>query len=281
MARSAIAAHLEQEPDFTVVAASNNPRELLELSALHRPELTLLDSGSELDGVDLCRRLVARDPDTRILILERNPVDERVVAALWAGARGVAPKERGLSAVMTASRQVLEGRIPHSDEAMRLMLARMRSIPRSGVGMRPVRSSLTDREWEVLDLLTLGGTTDSIASELFLSTDTVLTHIKNILRKTGATSRAEVVGLTPSLRWPDQASSQDSDRGSDFEHPPEGANVGVPKPDAAVRRSSRNESGLVRPVDPDDSTAGPVGEVRSVGRRSEGIRPVRVAADCA
>ena len=63
------------------------------------------------------------------------------------------------------------------------LVERYRSAPTGGMGLRPVRSSLTDREWEVLDLLSGGATTDEIARLLVLSTETVRSHLKNLYRK--------------------------------------------------------------------------------------------------
>jgi DNA-binding NarL/FixJ family response regulator len=69
-----------------------------------------------------------------------------------------------------------------------------------GPGMRPVRSRLTDREWEVLDLLVREYGTEDIADELVLSTETVRSHIKNLLRKLGVSTRADAIALAVRMR---------------------------------------------------------------------------------
>ena len=61
--------------------------------------------------------------------------------------------------------------------------------------MRPVRSVLTPREWEVLDLMSVGRSTREIAEELVLSGETIRSHIKNLMRKLGASSRREAIEL--------------------------------------------------------------------------------------
>jgi two-component system nitrate/nitrite response regulator NarL len=69
----------------------------------------------------------------------------------------------------------------------------MRRVSPDGAGIRPVRSPLTPREWEVLDLLCAGQSTDGIAEALVLSSETVRSHIKNLLRKLGVSSRQAAV----------------------------------------------------------------------------------------
>lgn len=206
LARRAISDRFEQDPDFSIIASSGDSREVMELSRHYRPELVVLDSDDAFNGLSTCRLLIASDPAVRILVLEGRPDGEREVAAFWAGACGVVPKDGGVDAILTACRQVLRGRTPHSDDAMCVLLRQMRSIPESGKGMRPVRSELTSREWEVLDLLTHGASTESIASDLYLSPDTVLSHVKNLMKKLDVTTRAEAVEKADRLRWPESTS---------------------------------------------------------------------------
>ena len=88
-----------------------------------------------------------------------------------------------------------------ADEIYSLLVQHLRRrVPAGATGVRPVRSALTSREWEVLDLLCERKTTDLIAEELFLSPETVRSHIKAIFRKLGVNSRQEAVARADGLR---------------------------------------------------------------------------------
>ena len=72
--------------------------------------------------------------------------------------------------------------------------------PEVSTGLRPVKSPLTPREWEVIDLLAESMTTDQVATALVLSPETVRSHVKNILRKLDARSREEALAKAEQMR---------------------------------------------------------------------------------
>jgi two-component system nitrate/nitrite response regulator NarL len=78
---------------------------------------------------------------------------------------------------------------------------RLRVLSGGFEGMRPVKSELTTREWEVVDLLKTGASTAKIAEALVLSPDTVHSHVRHILRKLGVHSRAEAVAIAERYRF--------------------------------------------------------------------------------
>jgi NarL family two-component system response regulator LiaR len=81
------------------------------------------------------------------------------------------------------------------------LVEHLRSTPdRDLTGLRPIKSPLTPREWEVIDLIAESKTTDQIAERLVLSSETVRSHVKNILRKLGARSREEALIAVQRMR---------------------------------------------------------------------------------
>jgi DNA-binding NarL/FixJ family response regulator len=82
------------------------------------------------------------------------------------------------------------------------LIERLRLLPQNGTGIRPVRSPLTEREWEVLDLLCERKSTREIADSLVLSEETVYSHSKNLLRKLNVHSREEAIAVAEQLRQP-------------------------------------------------------------------------------
>ncbi len=120
--------------------------------------------------------------------------------ALRAGASGFLSKDLEIEALPRALAGLREGQAAisrkHDAVADR---APARGAERL-IGLRPVKSPLTAREWEVIDLLKASKTTDEIADELVLSTETVRSHVKNILRKLDVRSRDDAVAAADRMR---------------------------------------------------------------------------------
>jgi DNA-binding NarL/FixJ family response regulator len=126
--------------------------------------------------------------------------DELGLRSLRAGAVGFLSKEVELDALPRALQGARMGEAAISRQLAMRLVERYRRTPRGGTGLRPVRSQLTDREWEVLDLLCGGSTTEDIARSLVLSTETVRSHLKNLYRKLDVRSRDEAIRAAGQLR---------------------------------------------------------------------------------
>jgi NarL family two-component system response regulator LiaR len=190
-----------QRGDFLVIAEAQNGREAVELTLHYRPDVVLMDVVMpELDGIAATRRICKELPDQVVVILTSTGEDEMGMLGLRAGATGFLSKEVDINVLPQALRGARGGEAAISRKLGRRVLEQLRRVPEGSTGMRPVKSPLTPREWEVIDLLYESKTTDQIADTLVLSSETVRSHVKNILRKLDARSREEAVAIAQQMR---------------------------------------------------------------------------------
>jgi len=179
---------------IVVIAEAANGREAVELSLYYKPDVVLMDLVMpDVDGIQATRRILAREPDVEVVILTSSDDDDVGLVGLRAGASGFLNKRAGVDALPRALRGAVAGEAVVSRRLTMRLVDTMRRTRPDGTGIRPVRSRLTPREWEVLDLLCTGQSTDEIAATLVLSSETVRSHIKNLLRKLGVSSRQAAV----------------------------------------------------------------------------------------
>jgi NarL family two-component system response regulator LiaR len=190
-----------QRERVTVVAEATTGREAVELALFYRPDVVVMDyMMPEMDGIEATRRIYAQAPEIRVVLLTGSSDESLGMRGLRAGAAGFLSKDMDLDSLPRALRASLEGEAAISRKLAMQLVQHYRSAPLGGVGLRPVRSHLTDREWEVLDLLTGGATTDDIAGVLVLSNETVRSHLKNLYRKLGVRSRVDAVEAATRMR---------------------------------------------------------------------------------
>ncbi|MDE2305854.1 MAG: response regulator transcription factor [Gammaproteobacteria bacterium] len=153
-----------------------------------KPDVVVLDLAMPgMGGLEALRRIVARDPEARVLALSAHDDLTHVRHALCEGARGFLSKRSAPDALLDAVGEVAAGR-RYLDEstARRLDLAE-----REGAAKSPVER-LTEREFEVFLHLARGSTVQRIAQELNLSASTVGTHLYNIKQKLGAVTQSDL-----------------------------------------------------------------------------------------
>jgi two-component system, NarL family, response regulator LiaR len=190
-----------QRADVTVIAEASTGREAVELTLFYRPDVVVMDfMMPEMDGIEATRRIHENDPSIRVVLLTGAGDDELGLRSLRVGASGYLSKEVELEALPRALRGALGGEAAISRRLAMQLVERYRAAPSGGVGLRPVRSRLTDREWEVLDLLSAGASTDDIARTLVLSSETVRSHMKNLYRKLEVNSREDAVQAAAHMR---------------------------------------------------------------------------------
>lgn len=189
-----------QEAGIVVVAEAGTGTQAVELTLFYGPDAVLMDVVMpELDGIGATRRIVKARPD-QIVILLTSAGDDLGLVGLQAGASGFLSKDLNIEALPRAVFGAMAGEAAISRNLGAVLVQHLRRAPTGASGMRPVRSTLTSREWEVLDLLCERKTTDMIADELFLSSETVRSHVKAIFRKLGVNSRDEAVARAGGLR---------------------------------------------------------------------------------
>jgi two-component system, NarL family, response regulator LiaR len=190
-----------QGAGMTVVAEASNGQEAAELSIYYKPDCVLMDLVMPgVDGLEATRRILERVPDIRVVMLTASDEDSMGLLGLRTGACGFISKEIAIDALPRTLRATLAGEAAISRRLTMLLIERYRRTREDGLGMKPVRSTLTAREWEVLDLLCAGANTEAIAEDLVLSPETVRSHVKNLLRKLGVKSRREAVLAAHRLR---------------------------------------------------------------------------------
>jgi DNA-binding NarL/FixJ family response regulator len=202
LVRMVLRTTLERE-GFVVVAECATARGAVDETLACRADLLVLDWFlPDGDAVEVIRKVGAAEPHIPVVVLTASHDEKAPLRALLAGAAGFLTKDVAMSGFGRTLRAVLEGEAGISRRLGGMVLERLRAIPENRIGTRPVRSPLTAREWEVLDLLCESRSTEEIAATLVLSVETVRSHVKHILRKLGASSRAEVVAQAPQLRKP-------------------------------------------------------------------------------
>jgi NarL family two-component system response regulator LiaR len=190
-----------QQDGITVVAEATSGREAVELTSFYRPDAVVMDATvTMLDGIEATRVIHERAPDVCIVLLAAAPDEAFGLRALRAGASGYLAKDVEPHVLPRVLRGACDGEAAISRRLAMTLIESYRRAPRGGSGLRPVRSELTDREWEVLDLLSSGAGTEDIARTLVLSTETVRSHLKNLYRKLGVRSREEAVEAARRLR---------------------------------------------------------------------------------
>jgi two-component system nitrate/nitrite response regulator NarL len=188
---------LREAERLVVIAAARDQRETAELAGHYRPDVLVMDdSVAPPAAAELIGTILRVSRGTRILLVTDD--DEDALAALRSGAVGHASTDLdpadlpGLVLLAAAGEAIVSRRL------VMPLLRLAQAAPEAG--WRPLQSRLTTREWEVVELLATGASTRYIADRLFLSTTTVYSHVKNVLRKLGVHSRGEAARAAQRLR---------------------------------------------------------------------------------
>lgn len=186
--RAGLVSLLTSIPEFEIIGEAGDGREALSVLAKEKPDVVLLDVNMPImGGVEMVEVLKEKDRP-RILMLTISKHDEDLFGAISAGADGYLLKDAEPDELRRAINLVADGKSILSPE----VTSRVLKVVSSSHGIPP-EVALSKREMDVLKCLAKGLTSAQIAQELFISENTVKTHVRHILEKLEASNRAEAV----------------------------------------------------------------------------------------
>ena len=173
--------------DIDVVGEAEDGRQAIQRAAEVTPDVVLMDLlMPNVDGLTAIAEIKKAQPEIEIVALTSFIEEEKVTAALEAGATGYLLKDAEAEEVASAVRAAHAGEVRLDPEVARLLAQRLRRRPEPEL-VEP----LTEREKEVIGLLGKGASNKEIATELFITERTARTHVSNILGKLGLASRTQ------------------------------------------------------------------------------------------
>ncbi|WP_328325756.1 response regulator transcription factor [Kribbella sp. NBC_00382] len=192
--REGLVIMLDLLPDIEVVGSAANGLQALDLVAELAPDVILLDLHMpELDGIEVTRRLTAEHPGVAIVVLTTYADDASIMKTLRAGARAYLTKDADRRDIARTLQSAAEGYSVLAPQVQATLLAAT-SVPTEPTGRAEAPpDGLTPREAEILTLVAAGLTNTEIATALFLSHNTVKTHLNRIFTKTGSRDRVAAI----------------------------------------------------------------------------------------
>jgi len=189
---------VRDDPSLELVADPvQDPDAAIELCREHHPDVALMDLvlNARLNGIEATREIKEVSPETRVVIMTGQPDDRSLVAAVEAGASGFLNKTTALESVVEAVKAASEGEILIDPATLARVLGTLAKEREVREDAERVLRQLTEREREILHLLARGQRNQDIARSLYISPQTVQTHVRNILRKLRVHSKLEAVAL--------------------------------------------------------------------------------------
>lgn len=188
---------LEDYPTFVIVGQANDGYSGVELALSLKPDVIVMDIGlPRLDGIAATQQIRAKLPDVRVVILTSHTTETEIIAALSSGADAYCVKGAEVERLVAAIEAAQEGAVYLDPQIARRVIEHLKPpMPATPIGQ------LSARELDVLKLMVEGYSNPEIANALYLSPNTVKTHIRGIMNKLAVDDRvqAAVVALRAGL----------------------------------------------------------------------------------
>ena len=180
-----------EEHGVRVVASAATAEEALDLVARLEPDVVLMDLGLPgMPGIEAIRRLATTHPKIPVVVLSALAEEDDLMGAILAGASGYVLKSAAIEEVLASLHAASEGDAVVAPELAGKLLGRIR---RARAGAPDPAEALSERELQVLDLMSEGYNNADIAARLFISQNTVKNHVASILSKLHASNRVQAV----------------------------------------------------------------------------------------
>jgi two-component system, NarL family, response regulator LiaR len=187
--RRGLCIEINLDPEMQVLAEAADGIEAVKLASLLKPDVILMDAVMpHKDGIDATTDILRENPDAKVLILTSFTEDERMLAAIKAGALGYILKDRHPEEVLQAIRDTYDGKPYLNPTAARRLLQTMPKPESSSLVEK-----LTNRELDVLHRVAQGKPNKDIAREISVQEATVRVHVSNILGKLNLANRSQLV----------------------------------------------------------------------------------------
>jgi two-component system, NarL family, response regulator LiaR len=195
MVREGLKAFLAPQEDIEVIGEARDGAEAVSQAEKLAPDVILLDLiMPKMDGILATKEIKAQNPNARILIITSFAEDEKVMAALKAGATGYLLKDSSPDELRSAILQVFAGESSLSPKIARMLINGFHPIT-SQTLTTSCEQILTPREQDILKMIAAGFSNQEIAEKLILSVWTVRTHVTHILNKLGLENRTQAALL--------------------------------------------------------------------------------------
>lgn len=200
MVREGLKAMLVSEPDFSIVGDAANAEQALELIERLHPDVVLLDVRLPGEsGIEVCRIVTKKYPETAVIILTTFTDESLVAQCIQAGARGFIVKDIERFDLKRSIRAVARGEAAIDPKAAVAVFAQLRRSPQAS--QEPSPDPLSSQQIVILRLVAQGLSSREIALQLYLSENTVKGYVQEILHRLGVKNRTEAVMVAVKQGW--------------------------------------------------------------------------------